>query len=165
VKRNDTAQEVARAFFETLNGIALQQLSDAVDKVKNIKRNDKLIQKQIDAALPSNALPQVRNFLLSLANEGALAELPSIVEEYETLILAGPRATEAEVTSAIPLDQKQQDRISRELQQQYGVPTEYLRFRVDDSLIGGLIIRIGDKVFDNSLRARLGTVQRSMLMS
>jgi F-type H+-transporting ATPase subunit delta len=38
-----------------------------------------------------------------------------------------------------------------------------VRFRVDPSLIGGLIIRIGDQVLDNSLRTRLSAIQRNML--
>jgi F-type H+-transporting ATPase subunit delta len=40
-----------------------------------------------------------------------------------------------------------------------------MSFEVDESLIGGLIIRVGDQVLDTSLRTRLGHVQRSMLTS
>lgn len=164
MKQTDTAHEIARAFFETLNGIALQQLSEVAGKLQGSTGKPGSLAKSIDAALPADALPQVRNFLLSLANEDALADVPRIVEEYEAIISSGPSPTEAEVISAIPLDETQRERVAGELHQ-YGVQAENLHFRVDDSLIGGLIIRIGDKVFDNSLRARLGVVQRSMMMS
>jgi F-type H+-transporting ATPase subunit delta len=40
-----------------------------------------------------------------------------------------------------------------------------VHFTVDESLIGGLIVRVGDQVLDNSLRTRLSAVQRSMLTS
>lgn len=164
MKQTEKAHEIARAFFETLNGIALQQLSEAADKLQGVSGKPASLEKHIDAALPSDALPQVRNFLLSLATEDSLTDLPRIVEEYEAIISTGPGPTEAEVVSAIPLDDAQRERVVGELQQ-YGVHVEHLNFRVDESLIGGLVIRIGDKVFDNSLRARLGVVQRSMMMS
>jgi len=63
------------------------------------------------------------------------------------------------------LGESQREHIARELQKNYDIQPDHLHFRVDESLIGGLIIRIGDKVFDNSLRTRLGTIQRSMLAS
>jgi F-type H+-transporting ATPase subunit delta len=40
-----------------------------------------------------------------------------------------------------------------------------VRFHVDESLLGGLVIRVGDQVLDNSLRTRLSAIQRNMLNS
>jgi F-type H+-transporting ATPase subunit delta len=94
-----------------------------------------------------------------------LDQLPQIIEAFEHLIARDSQIVNAEVVSAVALESAQQERIASELQQQYGVDSDYLHFKVDETLIGGLIIRIGDKVFDNSLRARLGSVQRSMMMS
>jgi F-type H+-transporting ATPase subunit delta len=64
----------------------------------------------------------------------------------------------------VPLDDGQRAKIASELRERYGDGLE-LRFSVDPSLIGGLIIRIGDQVLDNSLRARLSAIQRNMLAS
>jgi F-type H+-transporting ATPase subunit delta len=51
------------------------------------------------------------------------------------------------------------------LQQRYPQAELDVKFSVDESLIGGLVIRVGDQVLDNSLRSRLGAIQRNMLVS
>lgn len=163
--KSDTVQDIARTLYEVLTRTALDQLDAVAQKVQGIKKQDASLQKHIEAALPADALPQVRNFLHSLANEGILDQLPQIIEAFEHLIARESQIVNAEVVSAVALESAQQERIASELQQQYGVDSDYLHFKVDETLIGGLIIRIGDKVFDNSLRARLGSVQRSMMMS
>ena len=106
----------------------------------------------------------MRNFLLTLAQEGALDRLPEIVRSFERYSQAGAQKLSGEVISAVALDDAQQKRITEELRARYGDQLE-LRFSVDPSLIGGLIIRIGDQVLDNSLRTRLSAIQRSMLAS
>ena len=68
-----------------------------------------------------------------------------------------------EVTSAVALDGAQQARILADLTQRYG-DRIVVRFSVDESLIGGLIVRMGDRVLDNSLRTRLAALQRNMIV-
>ncbi len=163
--KTDTVQDIARTFYEVLTRTALDQLQTVAQKGLSGKQQKASPEKQITAALPSDASPLVRNFLLSLANEGILDQLPQIIEAFEHLITLDSQIVNAEVTSAVALEEAQRQHIAGELQQKYGVESDYLQFKVDETLIGGLIIRIGDKVFDNSLRARLGVVQRSMLIS
>jgi F-type H+-transporting ATPase subunit delta len=154
----------ARALYETLLGNALEQLRGAAAKIDgNADRAS--IQQSIDAALPASALTEVRNFLAVLAGEQALDQLPAIIGEFESLAGgAAQRALSGEVTSAVGLGPEQQRRIAADLRQRYGHEVE-LVFNVDPSLIGGLIIRVGDQVLDNSLRTRLSQVQRNMLAS
>jgi len=100
VKKTATSQDIARVFYEALNGAALEQLQVAAQKLSNVSDKDPAIQKRIQASLPSDALPQVRNFLLSLAKEGELGNLPVIVKAFEGLIQVGPQVVNAEITSA-----------------------------------------------------------------
>ena len=64
----------------------------------------------------------------------------------------------------MPLTEAQQATITGDLRSRYGADLK-VSFGVDQSLIGGLIIRVGDQVLDNSLRTRLSAVQRNMLAS
>lgn len=164
MKKTDTAQDIARTLYDVLTSTVYEQLDAAAEKLAGVTEKDAALQKRIESALPADVLPQVRNFLLMLAQEGQLSNLSGVVQEFEQLIQRGTEVAHAEVVSAVELDDAQRERILSELQKQ-GVQSEYLRFKVDETLIGGLIIRVGDKVVDNSLRARLGVVQRSMLMS
>ncbi len=163
MKQTETA-EIARTLYEVVIGNVGDQLRSAADKLSGVDERDaKALQKQVDAALPAEALPQVRNFLLTLAQERQLAQLPGIVDAFDRY-RSGPQGVHAEVVSAMELDSAQQELITNNLRQLYD-PQLDPHFKVDESLIGGLIIRVGDKVLDNSLRTRLSVVQRSMLSS
>ena len=100
-----------------------------------------------------------------LAREGALNQLPAIVSALETYAPRGDqRPVNGEITSAQPLSPEQRQRITDDLARRYGQQLD-LQFKEDPSLIGGLIIRIGDQVLDSSLRTRLSALQRSMMTS
>jgi F-type H+-transporting ATPase subunit delta len=157
------AQVFARALYDSLIGGALKGLRAAAARLEGAGEGPDL-ETRITAALPPDAPREVRNFLLALAHEGALDRLPAIVQTFERYSQGEAQALTSEVTSAVPLSAEQQAHITEELRQRYGDRLE-LRFAVDPSLIGGLIIRVGDQVLDNSLRTRLSSIQRNMLAS
>lgn len=157
------ARAIAGALYDSLVGKALEQLRAAAPKLGAVPGGDPAA--LIDAALPPDALPQVRNFLLGLAREGLLDQVPGVVEAFAGFAAgASAEALDAEVTSAVALSAAQQESITADLRQRYGADTS-VSFGVDPSLIGGLIIRVGDQVLDNSLRTRLSAIQRNMLAS
>lgn len=158
-------QTFARALYETLISTTIKQLRAAESKLDDVDENDPDLAKRIKSALPPGTPTEVRNFLMALVREGALDQLPEIIEAFERYGQGeGESVLDAEVTSAVPLSEAQQERIIHELQQRYNQPLT-VKFNVDESLIGGLIIRVGDQVLDNSLRVRLSAVQRNMLSS
>jgi F-type H+-transporting ATPase subunit delta len=114
-------------------------------------------------ALAADLPPQVRNFVLTMVQEGLTDQLGAAADALIafTGLQSGP--IEASVTSATALTVEQQQQIRTQLGARYG--DVELSFAVDASLIGGLIIRVGDQVLDNSLRARLSAVQRAMQVS
>ena len=155
------AKAIAGTLYEALVGAALEQLR-AIDPKVAAGSGDAA--SRITAALPADALPQVRNFLLGLAREGLLDEVGSITEAFAAYAAAGgATVVSARVTSAVALNAEQQRTIEADLQQRYG--DVEIRFDVDESLLGGLVIRVGDQVLDNSLRTRLSAIQRNMLNS
>jgi len=67
----------------------------------------------------------------------------------------------AEVTSALPLSEEEQALIRREILAKLGGAAS-INFRVDPSILGGLIVRVGDRVVDGSLSGRLADLHQSM---
>lgn len=99
----------------------------------------------------------------TLRAQGAEDQFEAVIASFFSLVRgSGPR--EAEVTSAIPLEQAQQDEIIQQLRTKYG-PTLEVKFVIDPAILGGLIVRAGDRVLDTSVRSRLTQVQQRMLAS
>ena len=158
------AQVAARALYDSLVGGALQALRAAAAKLEATSADGSDVTARLEAALPAEAPREVRNFIMALAREGAIDRLPTIVKAFERYSQGEVRQLDGEVIAAVALDEAQRAKIAGDLRQRYGDGLE-LRFTVDPSLIGGLIIRIGDQVLDNSLRTRLSAIQRNMLAS
>ncbi len=108
-----------------------------------------------DETLKGGLILRVRDVESPHRIHGQFSEIIQLVE-------SGSERLSGEITSAVPLNQQQKERIASELRQRYGSRLD-LHFTEDETLIGGLIIRIGDQVLDTSLRTRLGAIQRSMM--
>ncbi len=68
---------------------------------------------------------------------------------------------QAEITSALPLTESEQDTIRREIEDKLGKGA-MVNFRVDPAILGGLVMRIGDRVVDGSVSGRLADMQQSL---
>lgn len=71
------------------------------------------------------------------------------------------QAAEAEVVSALPLTEEEQEVIKKDLLARTGV--QAVTFRVDPSILGGLVIRVGDKVVDGSVAGRLQALREALV--
>lgn len=151
------ARALASPLVEALLTTAAEQIRAAAPRIAGLAPSDAA------AVLPSDLLPQVRNFLLTMAKEGLTGELNAVAAALQSYLETGSRVIDASVTSAIELSSEQKGRITDELRQRYG--DVHVSYHVDPTLIGGLIIRVGDQVLDNSLRARLSAIQRVLQAS
>jgi F-type H+-transporting ATPase subunit delta len=106
-------------------------------------------------------LPEVRNFVLLLTRRRRIRLLPRIYEEFGQLANEYRGIVVAEVTSAVPLDDADKAVIIRQLSELTG-RRAILRTQVDPSILGGLIVRIGDKLIDGSLRTRLERLRETL---
>jgi F-type H+-transporting ATPase subunit delta len=95
-----------------------------------------------------------RNFLNTLAQNRRLDLLPQIAAIYEVLRAEVENVADVQVTSAIPLDDAQRQRLTTALKKRLRREVR-LHCDIDASLIGGAVVRSGDLVIDGSLRARL----------
>lgn len=95
-----------------------------------------------------------RNLVRLLAHNGRLEALPELARQFEALRAEAEGRVEARVRSATKLTKKQQERIAAALEKRMA-RTITLQCEVDESLLGGAVIRAGDLVIDGSLRGRL----------
>ena len=95
-----------------------------------------------------------RNFLHILAENGRLVLLADVARLFEQLKAAAEREAMVEITSAMPLEEEMTQRLSRALGVRLG-QTVNVSVRIDESLLGGAVVRVGDEVMDGSVRGRL----------
>jgi len=106
--------------------------------------------------------PQALNFVRLLIEQDRIELIDQIVSEYERLLDAHYLDVEyVEVTTAIPLDEEHKERIAHRLAEIRGRQIR-LSSRTDPSIVGGMIIRIGDRVIDGSVRNRLIELKQSL---
>jgi F-type H+-transporting ATPase subunit delta len=109
--------------------------------------------------------PQVLNLVGMLSDKGKLGELDAISIEYQRLVDAhhGVEGAElAEVTTAIPLDDADKLKLGKRLSEILGRPVR-LKITVAPELLGGVVIRVGDKLIDGSVRHRLQTLSKELI--
>lgn len=105
--------------------------------------------------------PLTRNFLGVLANNRRLAALPDAIRAFAAIAAAHRGEVTAEVTSAHPLDDGQIAELAAKLAQSEGA-TVKIRTSVDPEILGGLIVKIGSRQIDSSIRTRLNSLANAM---
>jgi len=103
-----------------------------------------------------------KNFIATLIENGRLGLLPEIAGLYEQARAEAEGVIAAEVISALPLDDAQQKKIAASLKKRLGREV-VLECKVDESLLGGAVIRAGDLVIDGSAKGQIERLAHVLL--
>jgi F-type H+-transporting ATPase subunit delta len=95
-----------------------------------------------------------KKFLGLLAANGRANALPSIITSFEALAARERGAVSAEVVTAIPLSAAQAKGVAAALRQALGKDPE-IETRVDPSILGGIKVKVGSRLYDASLKSKL----------
>jgi F-type H+-transporting ATPase subunit delta len=102
-----------------------------------------------------------RQFLGLLAHKRRLFALPEVIEAYDAMLAEHRGEVGAEVISAVPLSQEQLESVQRQLAGAVGKEVR-LSTAVDPSLLGGLIVRVGSRMIDASIRTKLRQLELAL---
>lgn len=101
-------------------------------------------------------------FLRVLMHYRRLPLLAEIAAQFETLKRARDQRLKVDVTSAVEMSPDQVEQLADRLRRRFGTEIE-MEVDVDSDLLGGLIVRAGDKVIDASVRGRLEQLGRQLV--
>jgi ATP synthase F1 delta subunit len=101
------------------------------------------------------------NFLELLVEKGRMPEIFRIRREFEELWKHENRRIDVTVTSAVELDPAVVSKIGEEIQRQTGQEVD-LASRVDEDILGGVVLQVGNMVLDASIRSRLEKLRKSV---
>ncbi len=171
------AERYAGALFELAKaGNELDNVERSLDRFLDAVRNSPDLRRFVLSPVFSGADQQqglgavlkaagisgiVRDFLLVLARNRRLFAVESIIKAFKKLSATDRGEVEAEIVSAVPLTKTQIQDLTDTLRQKLG-KTPKLTASVDPSLIGGLIVRVGSRMIDTSLRTKLRNLEKAM---
>lgn len=109
----------------------------------------------IDVGAPTKSLIGL------MASKRRLFALPEVIRDFTALLEAKRGVVRAEVTAAAPLSDEQRRNLEETLKQATGSDVA-LDVTVDEALIGGLVVKVGSKMIDTSIRSKLMHMQTAM---
>jgi F-type H+-transporting ATPase subunit delta len=105
--------------------------------------------------------PMTANFIGLVARNRRLFALPGMISGYLQLLAERRGEIRAEVTAAQPLTEHQVTEVNDQLKRAIGSKVA-VEIRVDPALIGGLVVKVGSRMVDGSLRSKLQRLQLAM---
>jgi F-type H+-transporting ATPase subunit delta len=105
--------------------------------------------------------PEVLNLLKLMADNGDLGLMDDVSGRLAQIASGQTVSLKAEVTSAIALSDEEKQQIRQRLIAEHGGGLTFA-FDVDPALLGGLRVRVGDRLVDNSVASRLATLRESL---
>jgi F-type H+-transporting ATPase subunit delta len=121
------------------------------------------VQAALDQSLGSAGAPEIRNLLTLLIHRRQLGQLPQVVARYEDLVNRERHVEQATVRTAVPLSASELALIQRRLADLRHASAVKIEQRVDPTMVGGIVVRIGDVLLDGSVDARLTTLRQALL--
>ena len=180
-ERNSVVAQIARPYAAALFDLAqsegsvaavetglteLQKLASDSEDFRRFLRSPVISSDEKSAA--ANAIlsaaklhPTVANFVRVIARNGRLFALPVIIRTFMELAATSRGEASADVTSASPLADGQRKSLADTLKKKLG-KTVTLTEHVDPSLIGGLVVKVGSRMIDSSLKTKLTAIKIAM---
>ncbi len=145
---------------------SLKQALDEVPEFKTVTTSPELSRDQAERTVLAVADqmgvdPLTRNFLGVLSENRRLGQLGNVARDFNILTAAHRGEVTAEVVSAHALSDDQMDALRKQLRARVGRDVN-IQFRIDPSILGGLVVKIGSRMIDNSIRTRLNTLATAM---
>lgn len=171
------AQRYATAIFElSLEDKSLGELESGIDDLSDALNVSADLRDLITSPLVSRdaqgrsiakiaekmeLIPVLQKTLALMAEKRRLFVLPQLIEQLHTKIADHKGEVTAEVVTVKPLTKTQIEKLSKSLAARVGKSVK-INATVDDTLVGGLVVKVGSKMIDTSIRSKLASLQNEM---
>ena len=171
MRTQQISRRYARALFELeqeggKNREALAKLAavaalDAVDAVLSNPSYPAALKASVLEKAAGKLPAELTRLVAMLCERGKAELLPEIAALFEEMVHQAESEVEAEVVSAVKLSEAQQKNLAKALGASAGRSVR-LKVNEDAHILGGLVIRVGDRLIDYSVRSRLEALKRAM---
>ena len=155
--RVDEFFEAAKAVLEILR--INQDFKSLMNHPQIIKEDKvKIVEETFRAQIPKEMI----GLMSIMVTKGRADEMISVFDYFVNLVKEEKKIGKADVTTAIELSAAQKERVEQKLLQTTEYKSFEMCYHVDESLIGGMVIRIGDRVVDSSVKTKLYDLTRDL---
>lgn len=161
----ESGGDKAGELLEEISGIreilAANPQFDELMKHPGIPKQEKL--RVVDNVFRGRVSEELVNFLEIIVSKERYGELPAIFDYFTDRVKEQKRIGVAYVTTAVELTAGQKNAVRARLLETGGYREMEMHYRTDPSIIGGMVIRIGDRVVDSSIRTKLDGLTKQLL--
>jgi F-type H+-transporting ATPase subunit delta len=118
-------------------------------------------QELVRPLFPPNTSADVQNLVLLLASKNHIHLLPQVIAEFDRYAQRTPTGASARITSAVPLTDTEKNTLETKLRVQFGNDLTF-DYIVEPNILGGMIVRVGDKVIDGSVAGKLAELKEQL---
>ena len=155
--RMDEFYEAAKALAEILR--TNEDFGKLMDHPKIIKEDKaKMVEETFGGKIPKEMV----GMMVLMVSKGRTSEMLSVFDYFVALVKEEKKIGKADVTTAIELSEAQKEKVEKKLLETTEYKTFEMCYHVDKSLLGGMVIRIGDRVVDSSIKTKLYDLSREL---
>ena len=151
-------------FFEaTLGLVEILRTNEDFSRLMNhpkIMKEDKV--KIVEETFATKIPKEMVGLMTIMVEKGRANEMISVFEHFILLVKEEKKIGKADVTTAVALSDEQKEKVERKLIETTKYETFEMCYHVDKSLIGGMVIRIGDRIVDSSIKTKLYDLSREL---
>lgn len=104
----------------------------------------------------------VLNFFKVVKKNGQLKLMSKVMEAFSLIWNEKNKIIEAEIVTACELDLETKSKLEDQLKKKYGVENVIIKEKLDKSVLGGMVLRIKDEVFDYSIKGQLKKLKQEL---
>ena len=162
----EAAREAGRMDDMYEEVLELQKLLQANEELQKMMENPKVIREDkenvIETVFRGRISDEIVELMKLMIAKGRYSSIESVFDYYIGLVKEEKKIGIAYVTTAVELTDGQKDEIVRRLLETTRYESFEMNYAVDASLIGGMVIRIGDRVVDSSIKTKLYELSKSL---
>ena len=151
-------------FFEAALGLAEvlrtnEDFSKLMNHPKIMKEHKvKIVEETFGTRIPKELV----GLMTIMVEKGRANEMLSVFDYFVSLVKEEKKIGKADVTTAVVLSDAQKKKVEKKLLETTKYETFEMCYRVDETLIGGMVIRIGDRVVDSSIKTKLYDLSKQL---
>ncbi|ANZ58371.1 F0F1 ATP synthase subunit delta [Fructilactobacillus lindneri] len=174
----DVAKNYSKALYEALeNENSIDKGKADLDAIKIVFDNDPELaaalngvsldtqQKEtlLNPLIDGATSEYVRNLINMLFDYGRISDLVAVIDEFDKLYNQKNGIVKAEAVTAVPLDEDEKSKLAQSLGKRINAKKVELSTKINPDIIGGVILKSSDVVYDGSIRTKIEQVKRLLL--